>query len=140
MNLRRIAAFLALAAVVGVFSTGSAQADLATIHREARQGDAQAQLHLGILYEFGYHMAGHDIKAVVWYTLAAERGSIEAARRRDLLAAHLSPAENREVAHDVALLDAKMPHAPASVAPARQSGAAGSSDAGSTAPAATQPR
>ncbi len=114
MNLRRKAVSILLAAsVVGVCGIGSARADLATIRREAKHGNAQAQLHLGILYEFGRHLADHDVKAVVWYTLAAERGSKEAAHRLDLLKAHLTAAEKHEVAREVASLDAHMPAVPA---------------------------
>ncbi|MHB8453327.1 MAG: hypothetical protein ACYDDO_01260 [Acidiferrobacterales bacterium] len=107
MNLRRIVAALILA--VSVLGVTPAHADLDTIRQHAESGDAQAQLHLGILYEFGFHLADHDIKAMTWYTLAADQGNKEAARRRDLLAARLSAKEKDEVAREVAKLKASMP-------------------------------
>ena len=111
MNLRRIAAVIALVAATGFFGSVPARADLGTIRREAEHGNAQAQLHLGILYEFGYHLADHNVKAVVWYTLAAERGSKDAARRRNLLVTRLSASEKKTVAREVAAFDARMPPA-----------------------------
>lgn len=117
MNLRRIAAVIALVAATGFFGSVPARADLGTIRREAEHGDAQAQLHLGILYEFGYHLADHNVKAMVWYTLAAERGSKDAARRRALLATRLSASEKKTVAREVAAFDAKAPPALLPAAP-----------------------
>ncbi|MHB8551581.1 MAG: hypothetical protein ACYDB8_11565 [Acidiferrobacterales bacterium] len=117
MNVRRIAAITALAAATGVFGTAPARADLGTIRREAEHGNAQAELRLGILYEFGYHLADHDVKAAVWYTLAAERGSKDAARRRDLLTTRLSSAERKAVAQEVATFDARTPPAPVPATP-----------------------
>lgn len=125
MSFRRIVAVIGLLAVA-VFGTGSAQAGLATIRRQAEQGNARAQLHLGILYEFGRRLADHDTKAVVWYTLAAERGNKEAARRRDLLLPRLTAAERKEAATEVAARDARMHYSPS---------AAGAASAPAPAPA-----
>ncbi len=110
MNLRQIVAALILA--VSVLGVAPAHADLDTIRQHAESGDAQAQLHLGILYEFGFHLADHDIKALTWYTLAADQGNKEAAKRRDLLATRLSAKEKDEVAREVANLKASMPQPP----------------------------
>ncbi len=137
MNLSRIAAVMVLVAALGVLGSIPARADLGTIRREAMRGDVQAQLHLGILYEFGVRLADHDVKAVVWYTLAAERGSKEAAHRRDLLSAHLNASEKTKVARAVAALDARMP--PASAALANGPPKGGSSDALPAAPRSPQP-
>ncbi len=58
---------------------------LTEISAAARQGDAEAQLELGILYEFGYGMADNQIAALAWYILAAQQGHAKAAVRRDIL-------------------------------------------------------
>ena len=55
----------------------------------AQRGDVEAQLELGILYEFGYGMANNQIAALAWYTLAAQQGNPKAAARRDILKARM---------------------------------------------------
>jgi len=141
MNLRRIAAVAALILGVCVLGATPARADLGGIRQNAENGDAGAQLHLGILYEFGYHLADHDIQALVWYTLAADQGSQEAAKRRDLLARRLTAKDREEVARQVAELKAKMPPAssavPAAAKPATEPSDAAAS--GAPAPASAMP-
>ncbi len=43
--------------------------------KEAEQGDAHAQLHLGTMYEKGIGVAKDEAEAVEWYREAAEQGS-----------------------------------------------------------------
>tara|TARA_B110000014_G_C19986057_1_gene510628 strand:- start:271 stop:780 length:510 start_codon:yes stop_codon:yes gene_type:complete len=56
--------------------------DFATALREwtplAKQGDADAQFSLGVMYEKGEGVAKDNKAAVKWYTLAAEQGLADA--------------------------------------------------------------
>jgi len=96
MKLRTIllAAVLAVLLPLGAGAAVSqGGAGLKVISDAARQGDAEAQLELGILYEFGYGMANNQIVALAWYTLAAQQGNQKAVARRDILRKRLSQAE-----------------------------------------------
>jgi TPR repeat protein len=84
-----LAVLLPFAASAGVDKT----AGLTEIREAARQGDAEAQLELGILYEFGYGMANSQIAALAWYSLAARQGHPKAAARADLLKKRLPPGD-----------------------------------------------
>lgn len=68
----------------------AAHADLDEIHRAAARGDIDAQLELGILYEFGFNMANNEVQALAWYMAAADGGNTRAAERRDILIGRLS--------------------------------------------------
>lgn len=63
------------------------------ILRDARGGDAEAQLEMGILYEYGFRMKGNRVIALAWYRLAAEKGSARATKYRDRLLSKLSTAQ-----------------------------------------------
>lgn len=60
------------------------------VQRAAQAGDPEAQLEMGILYEFGFFMEGNDIPALAWYMLAAKQGNQRAVKRRDLLMTRMS--------------------------------------------------
>jgi chromosome segregation ATPase len=49
--------------------------DLATLRGNAERGDALAQYNLGIAYAEGRQMPSNPVEALVWLTLAAERGT-----------------------------------------------------------------
>jgi len=83
------AVLLPLGAAAGLDNT----AGLKEIREAAQRGDAEAQLELGILYEFGYGMANNQIAALAWYSLAARQGHLKAATRADLLKKRLPPAD-----------------------------------------------
>lgn len=59
----------------------------------AQRGDQEAQLEMGILYEFGFYMPDHTIPALAWYMLSAEQGNEKATKRRDLLMSRMSQSE-----------------------------------------------
>ncbi len=59
----------------------------------AQAGDAEAQLEMGILYEFGFYMEGNRIPALAWYMLAAKQGNAMATARRDLLLTRMAQAD-----------------------------------------------
>lgn len=84
-----LAVLLPFAATAGV----DKNAGLKEIRAAAQQGDAEAQLELGILYEFGYGMANNQIAALAWYNLAARQGHPKAAARAELLKKRLSPGD-----------------------------------------------
>lgn len=89
MRVTRLVAVLVLGLLVPLTS----YAGVDEIRHDAMQGDTAAQYEMGILYEFGFHLADHETEALAWYGVAAERGSEPAARRRDLLSARLSAAQ-----------------------------------------------
>ena len=51
-----------------------AQGNLDSIRQAAEQGDAEAQLSLGLMYDNGQGVIENDAEAVRWYRLAAEQG------------------------------------------------------------------
>ena len=59
----------------------------------AQAGDPEAQLEMGILYEYGFFMSDNKAPALAWYSLAAEQGNVKAAKLRDKLQAGMTPAE-----------------------------------------------
>ncbi|KPK11830.1 MAG: hypothetical protein AMJ68_04225 [Acidithiobacillales bacterium SG8_45] len=59
----------------------------------ARAGDAEAQVELGILYEYGFRMKDNKITALAWYMKAAELGNARATTYRDKLVQQLSSTE-----------------------------------------------
>jgi TPR repeat protein len=69
---------------------------LAALRQNAEQGNRDAQLELGILYEFGYRMPDNLVPALAWYLRAAEQGNEQAAKRRDALMASMKPSEVEE--------------------------------------------
>lgn len=80
---------------------GVAHADLDHIRRAAEAGDAQAQLELGMLYQFGYHFKDNEVPALTWYTLSANQGNARAAKMRDDLMGKMKPAEIEQAMEQV---------------------------------------
>ncbi len=72
---------------------GAAQdeASLDQLRQAATEGNAEAQLEVGILYEFGYNMPKNDITALAWYLRAADQGNVLAVARRDQLKSKMKP-------------------------------------------------
>ncbi len=64
--------------------------------RAAEQGDAVAQLNLGDLLSRGVGVARDPVGAYVWFTLEAAKGRRWPARRRDEIAARLTPGQRAE--------------------------------------------
>lgn len=92
MRVTRLAVVLAL----GLLAPLTSHAGAEDIRRDALQGSSAAQYEMGILYEFGFHLAEHEIEALAWYSVAAERGNQPAAQRRDLLNARLSSVQREQ--------------------------------------------
>lgn len=68
------------------------------LRQAAEAGDAEAQIELGVLYEYGFGLPKNEVPALAWYTLAAEQGHAKAAARRDALRARMQPAEAEQAA------------------------------------------
>jgi len=66
---------------------------LEQMRQAAAQGSADAQLEMGILYEFGFNMPKNNVTALAWYLRAVEQGSALAAKRRDQIMAGMTPEE-----------------------------------------------
>jgi TPR repeat protein len=92
--------FLLTILAVCLFAVPAYAADeppaLAALRQNAEQGNRDAQLELGILYEFGYRMPDNLVPALAWYLRAAEQGNEQAAKRRDALMASMKPSEVEE--------------------------------------------
>jgi TPR repeat protein len=84
---------LILCALPAAAARGQDLATLEALRAQAERGDADAQLELGILYEFGFHLPDNKAPALAWYRLAAEQGHAKAAARHDALKAKMTPAE-----------------------------------------------
>ena len=82
--------------IVSLFLTSAAWAQQSVpmdVLEAAQRGDQEAQLDMGILYEFGFFMPGHTIPALAWYMRSAEQGNQKAIKRRDLLISRMSQGE-----------------------------------------------
>lgn len=68
----------------------AAQAGPEAMRRAAEQGDAEMQLELGVLYQYGFGLKQNQVPALAWYMVAAAEGNARAAARRDALKATLT--------------------------------------------------
>ena len=59
----------------------------------AEQGDAYAQYSLGYLYENGRGVIQDNVRAHMWYNIAASQGYKYATTNRDLIAGIMTPAD-----------------------------------------------
>jgi TPR repeat protein len=82
---------------LSLFFAGAAYAEAPImpddILKAARAGDPEAQLEMGILYEYGYRMKDNKVEALAWYMKAADLGNSRAATYRDRLMKSLSPTQ-----------------------------------------------
>ena len=81
------------------WSTSTVAQDLGSLDRlraTAAQGDAAAQLEMGILYEYGFNLPNNRAYALAWYGLAAAQGNARAVERRDLLQRRMPETEIAE--------------------------------------------
>ena len=74
--------------------------DYATALREwrplARQGVAQAQYNLGLMYGKGQGVPQDYVLAHLWFNLAAAQGNEVASKNRDIIAENMTPADISE--------------------------------------------
>jgi len=76
-----------------VIGAAQDEASLEQLRQAATEGNAEAQLEVGILYEFGYNMPKNDVTALAWYLRAADQGNVLAVTRRDHLKSQMKPEE-----------------------------------------------
>ena len=73
----------------------------------AKAGNPEAQLEMGILYQYGFNMPGNNVPALAWYLASAEQGNQSAAARSDVLQKQMLPTEvgeARELSKNLAVL------------------------------------
>ncbi|MEJ2106062.1 MAG: hypothetical protein P8X48_01865 [Acidiferrobacteraceae bacterium] len=114
---RRLFALILLG-VMSVAPALAVEADSApeATRRAAEAGNAEAQLNLGILYEYGYRLKGNKVDALAWYMAAADQGLKLAVKHRDKLMAELTPAQVEQARARSAKI-ARAPSAPAAETP-----------------------
>ena len=62
----------------------------------AKTGNPEAQLEMGILYQYGFNMPGNNVPALAWYFVSADQGNQSAASRSDSLQRGMLPTEVEE--------------------------------------------
>lgn len=67
--------------------------DYAGLKKLAEQGDAEAQLSLGVMYGGGHGVLKDEQSAYFWWLLSSARGVQDAAKNRDIVERRLSPAQ-----------------------------------------------
>lgn len=96
-----------------------AHADLDDIRRTAEAGDRDAQLELGILFQYGFNYKDNEIPALTWYLLSANQGNPKAVRLRDTLKAKMSEKDVQEALEQVASFKPKGSAPTPATAPAK---------------------
>ena len=91
--MRKAAAVFILCLFVTGLSSAADDASLEKMRLTAEQGNVDAQLEMGILYEFGFNMPKNNVTALAWYLRAADNGNALAVKRRDVLKTHMTPDE-----------------------------------------------
>lgn len=91
--MKKAVAVLILGLIAPLLASAQDLASLEQMRQAAQKGSADAQIEMGILYEFGYNMPKNDVNALAWYQLAAEQGNPLAVKRRDTLKARMKPDE-----------------------------------------------
>ncbi len=91
--MRKATALLILSLVVPTMAGAQDLASLEQQRKAAEQGNTEAQVDMGILYEFGFNMPKNDVNALAWYMRAAEQGNALAVTRRDQLKSRMKPEE-----------------------------------------------
>lgn len=94
----------------------TAHADLDDIRRAAEAGDTEAQLELGVLFQYGFNYKDNEIPALTWYMLSANQGNAKAVKLRDALKAKMTEQEVQEATEQAAQY--KPVGKPAAAAPA----------------------
>ena len=89
-------------ALVALFAAASARADLDQIRNAAEAGNPEAQLELGILFQYGFNYKDNEVPALTWYMLSARQGNAKAAQLRDALKAKMAEKDVNEAMEQVA--------------------------------------
>jgi TPR repeat protein len=91
--MKRVIAILILSLAAPAMAGAQDLASLEHMRQAAEQGNTDAQLEMGILYEFGFNMPKNNVTALAWYLRAAEQGDALAVKRRDQLKSQMNPDE-----------------------------------------------
>jgi len=81
--------------------SGQDASDFEETKRLAEQGHASAQQNLGVKYESGRGVPQNNVRAYVWYSVAAAQGNEDARTNRDIISERLTP-EQRARGQDMA--------------------------------------
>ena len=112
--------FLILSLATPLFAGAQDLSSLEQMRVTAEKGDAEAQLEMGILYEFGYNMPKNNVTALAWYLRAADQGNALAAKRRDQIQSGMKPDEieaARKLAQELTAYKQPTPAAPSAAVP-----------------------
>ena len=71
--------------------SGQDAPDFAEFRRLAEQGNASAQYNLGVMYSNGEGVPQNNVRAYVWYSVAAAQGDETARTNRDIISDRLTP-------------------------------------------------
>jgi len=91
-----------IAVLAALLWSGAARADLDDIRRAAEAGDTNAQLELGVLFQYGFNYKDNEIPALTWYMISANQGNAKAVKLRDALKAKMAEQEVQEAIGQVA--------------------------------------
>jgi hypothetical protein len=91
-----------IAVLAALLWSGAARADLDEIRRAAEAGDTNAQLELGVLFQYGFNYKDNEIPALTWYMISANQGNAKAVKLRDALKAKMAEQEVQEAIGQVA--------------------------------------
>src|SRR3989344_2433523 len=89
--MRKATALMILSLILPAVAGAQDLVSLEQQRKAAEQGSAEAQVDMGILYEFGFHLPKNAVNALAWYMRAAEQGDAVAIKRRDLLKSQMTP-------------------------------------------------
>ena len=118
------ALFCSLLIAVGASAAEGEAMGFSDVERQARGGAVEAQLEVGILYEFCFGMKNNLVPALAWYLLAADQGNPQAIERRDFLLKQLGQDQVAEARKLSQTLLAAMPKKePMEKTPKTESGA-----------------
>lgn len=87
---------------VTLLGAAPALADLDDIRRAAEAGDSEAQLELGILFQYGFNYQGNEIPALTWYLLSANQGNAKAVKLADTLKSKMAASDVQEATEQMA--------------------------------------
>ena len=62
----------------------------------AAKGEAEAQYNLGLMYGKGQGVPMDDVRAHMWFNLAAVKGDADAVKNRDIAAKKMTPQQMAE--------------------------------------------
>ena len=62
----------------------------------AAKGEAEAQYNLGLMYGKGQGVPMDDVRAHMWFNLAAVKGDADAVKNRDIAASKMTPQQMAE--------------------------------------------